>query len=418
MRARNVSGTATSDGKTAPAPAPTPPFSFEAATAAASALEREHDVVLAAEEHQCQFERLYEQEQAFIDFFTSGETKDIIELDVGGEMMSVKRSTLRLCEGSVLAKQFDDSTWKQQGGGADGGDASVGDDWVGGGGGGGGGGGNSDDDDDDLVLIEQPSYCFGKIIDHLRIRAINPGTEQMAAPPPVVAAHERCSFEAVVGYYFPGSESFILGDGHVLGGHDVPSGIVTDIEHAAYLETWVQEAGHPGADATDFRLLYRASRDGWRAADFHRLCDNQNPTLTVIQCTDGYIFGGYASSPWKTSGYGGWIACASSVSFLFTLHNPSGLPPTKMPLRGENTHHAMQGSTSRGPTFGNGPDLCVNDYANANRNSTHAIGKAYQLPAGVQDSQFLTGDAKFRAAEVEVYCLAGATPAATNGNAY
>jgi hypothetical protein len=48
----------------------------------------------------------------FVTSFAGGETKDIVQLNVsGGEVMSVRRSTLRLCEGSVLYHQFDDTAW-------------------------------------------------------------------------------------------------------------------------------------------------------------------------------------------------------------------------------------------------------------------------------------------------------------------
>ena len=80
------------------------------------------------------------EEEAFVQFFASqrmdGSTEDIIELDVAGKRMAVKRSTLRLCEDSVLSRQFDESVWTHQRGGGSGG------------GGGGGGGGDSDDSDD------------------------------------------------------------------------------------------------------------------------------------------------------------------------------------------------------------------------------------------------------------------------------
>lgn len=33
--------------------------------------------------------------------------------------------------------------------------------------------------------------------------------------------------------------------------------------------------------ATKWRLLYRATRDGFKAKKFHELCDEQGPTLTV-----------------------------------------------------------------------------------------------------------------------------------------
>ncbi len=46
-------------------------------------------------------------------------------------------------------------------------------------------------------------------------------------------------------------------------------------------------------------LLYRASADGNKPADFHRCCDNKGPTLVVIKSED-YIFGGYTSRSWES----------------------------------------------------------------------------------------------------------------------
>ena len=60
------------------------------------------------------------------------------------------------------------------------------------------------------VMIEQSAYCFGKILDQLRQRALAmPGAPP--PPPPVVAADEDKNFRRVVAYYFPGVEDFILG---------------------------------------------------------------------------------------------------------------------------------------------------------------------------------------------------------------
>ena len=50
-----------------------------------------------------------------------------------------------------------------------------------------------------------------------------------------------------------------------------------------------------------FGLIYRASRDGWTAADFHSRCDYKGPSVTVI--TSGKsIFGGYTDQQWRHSG--------------------------------------------------------------------------------------------------------------------
>jgi hypothetical protein len=51
-----------------------------------------------------------------------------------------------------------------------------------------------------------------------------------------------------------------------------------------------------------FQLIYKASRDGWLATDFHKFCDNQINTFIIIHVEKGIIliikkkgniFGGY-----------------------------------------------------------------------------------------------------------------------------
>ena len=78
-------------------------------------------------------------------------------------------------------------------------------------------------------------------------------------------------------------------------------------------------------------LLYRASRDGWEGKNFHSKCDNKGPTLTVIKCTGGYVFGGYANAAWTSNENGSYQA--SPGSFLFSLVSPSGMGPVKMMLK-------------------------------------------------------------------------------------
>ena len=41
------------------------------------------------------------------------------------------------------------------------------------------------------------------------------------------------------------------------------------------------------------KLLYRASELEYSAAQFHKLCDDQGPTITIIKSNFGNIFGGY-----------------------------------------------------------------------------------------------------------------------------
>ncbi len=49
-------------------------------------------------------------------------------------------------------------------------------------------------------------------------------------------------------------------------------------------------------------LLYRASRNGWAASNFHSCCDNNGPTVTVVK-SGNYIFGGYTDKLWDGRSY-------------------------------------------------------------------------------------------------------------------
>ena len=50
-----------------------------------------------------------------------------------------------------------------------------------------------------------------------------------------------------------------------------------------------------------WNLCYRASRDGWRAPDFHRHCDSKGPTVVLVKAND-FIFGGYTDQNWESCG--------------------------------------------------------------------------------------------------------------------
>jgi hypothetical protein len=90
-----------------------------------------------------------------------------------------------------------------------------------------------------------------------------------------------------------------------------------------------------------FKLLWRGSRDGFTAQEFHLRCDGRANTLTLISDTDGNVFGGFMPVKWESGN-----KCKgddSLRSFLFTLRNPHGVPPRKFPLRPEKKEYAIYG---------------------------------------------------------------------------
>jgi hypothetical protein len=52
-----------------------------------------------------------------------------------------------------------------------------------------------------------------------------------------------------------------------------------------------------------FTLLWRGSRDGFLAQNFHDRCDGHANTLTFIEDTEGNIFGGFTPVEWESSGW-------------------------------------------------------------------------------------------------------------------
>ena len=50
----------------------------------------------------------------------------------------------------------------------------------------------------------------------------------------------------------------------------------------------------------EYELLYRGTRDRFKAEKFHELCDNQGPTLCLMKTSYDYVCGGFASESWKS----------------------------------------------------------------------------------------------------------------------
>jgi hypothetical protein len=151
-------------------------------------------------------------------------------------------------------------------------------------------------------------------------------------------------------------------------------------------------------------LLWRGSRDGYTAHEFHSRCDGHANTLTLILDTQGNVFGGFTPVKWesRTSNY--WKGDDSLRSFLFTLRNPHGIPPRKLALKNEYQERALRCDSRDCARFG--WDILVCDNCNTNRESFTAIGtnwndSDYANDVDVRD--LFTGAFKFTVKEIEVF---------------
>ena len=107
------------------------------------------------------------------------------------------------------------------------------------------------------------------------------------------------------------------------------------------------------------KLLYRGSRDGFKSQAFHDNCDNQGPTLVIIESSDNYIFGGYSSIDWQSTTWNGKCGkdnnarrAGKGYEFVFTLKNPHDIPPLKFNIKKNWLDHSICCDINLGPIFG------------------------------------------------------------------
>ena len=154
---------------------------------------------------------------------------------------------------------------------------------------------------------------------------------------------------------------------------------------------------------TNFELLYRGTRDGFGAGDFHRECDDKGKTLVLIKNTSRHVFGGFASVPWMSSSSGAWKPAPGS--FLFTLTNMHGIQPTKFPLKNENDKNAIYHRSDRGPSFGGGHDIFVSSGCDTETGSYGNFPYTYNDTTGKGKGVFssYTNTQNFQVQEIEVF---------------
>jgi hypothetical protein len=158
--------------------------------------------------------------------------------------------------------------------------------------------------------------------------------------------------------------------------HNIKSNIISSKVDKEKITEWLASAGK----TSEPKLLYRASRDGWSASDFHRMCDGKGATVTVVKSSDGYIFGGYTNVAWEEKGR----YKSSAESFLFSLKDKAGIGPI---------------------LWKRSCDLCVASNANANTCSYCNVGNAYQRPSNTTPTYFLTGSRHFTVSDYEVFLV-------------
>jgi uncharacterized FlaG/YvyC family protein len=145
-------------------------------------------------------------------------------------------------------------------------------------------------------------------------------------------------------------------------------------------------------------LLYRATRDGFRGADFHRMCDSKGATCTIIR-NGNNIFGGFTPAAWDSSN----TYNNASGTTIFTLVNPAGTVPTQYACI--NPANAIYCDAQYGPTFGAGHDIYICDNSNSNASSYCGFANTFQDTTLRGNTTFTGCYNNWLVNEIEVYQL-------------
>jgi hypothetical protein len=157
-----------------------------------------------------------------------------------------------------------------------------------------------------------------------------------------------------------------------------------------------------------FTLLWRGVRDGFGARSFQGRCGSHAPTLTLIEDTEGNIFGGFTPLKWEPR----WPRSSKDSSncpkadpslkgFVFTVKNPHTLPLRRFALLAEANNRAITCDSPWGPRFAGAISVFSN--YNANSRSFTSLGRVYANNTGLERNTVLTGSSFFTVKEIEVF---------------
>ena len=76
-----------------------------------------------------------------------------------------------------------------------------------------------------------------------------------------------------------------------------------------------------GKKIKSYNLIYKATRDGSRASDFHNQCDNANNNLSIVKTKKGKIFGGFTTKNWKEQKGANDFHKCDEKAFVFSINN-------------------------------------------------------------------------------------------------
>ena len=159
--------------------------------------------------------------------------------------------------------------------------------------------------------------------------------------------------------------------------------IKNDFEKEKAIKNWID----PFNKNIKFELLFRKSRDGSSCQTFHQYCDNKGPSLTLVETTKGYKFGGY--NPFSFQSQIGYSPKNDNKTFIFSLNLMK-----KFFKKSEDS--LVYFDPNFGPCFGKGG---TDFYLEKNLDEGCTISKSF-----LTNSELTNGESGvFEVSELEIY---------------
>ena len=165
----------------------------------------------------------------------------------------------------------------------------------------------------------------------------------------------------------------------------IDSKIITKKEELDFISDRIQNTEILKKKQIYYKLLFRATRDGTNNMHFHGKCDGIPNTISIIQTTKGYKFGGYIEKEWNITD--GWVN-DDEKSFIVSLDSMKIYNGVK----GKAKHCCCD---NVGPQF-NCFDLGINMFSYSNFYGLNCY-------AGMNLNEINGGEEKFLPKEFEVF---------------
>lgn len=164
-----------------------------------------------------------------------------------------------------------------------------------------------------------------------------------------------------------------------------------------------------GRPRLNIKLIFKASRDGFKALEFHTKCENISPSIVVVKTEFGSLIGGYTEMPWEASNEFYFIKeDKTKTTFLFSFDLHTKLVP-------KDYKYCISYSKKSGPIFGckytknyapmlsasYTPDLEIVNECNTRRCNYFDIGKNFIFQGTKED--FFGSKGPFKIEDYELY---------------